>query len=207
MKKSPLKSLVINPVLLQDSNIPARFCVTDISSYSGGEKALRQANRYIELFEKANKHALGLTFYGPSGSQKTALLAHIGKCLMTDKHGAHDVAYVKAREIADAILSRDSRFSFEELVAVDLVLIDNAEMFVDSKTEFPKTALLQLLQARLDDGKPFVIATRYTPDNWHHDLSESIANILTMDTISVMCERGPENAERFNVKSQLEVED
>ncbi len=201
------KTLELRSELLEDARIPKKYWTEDISGYIGAGAALVRAHRYTSNWKKALGFCVGLCFYGPANSQKSLLLTHVLKCVLSKGYGG---LYVTANEVVDiAIEKKETRLSFHALGEPDLLVIDNMELLHSSKSTFPLEAILRAIRLRLDNGRPFLVGTRHQPDSFEEVFGESITSSLQEATIMVRCQGDDLKRQQkmFNVKHEILGED
>jgi hypothetical protein len=109
--------------------------------------------------------------------------------------------YLEAKECADMVIGeKQTRFSFKAMRAFDLVGFDSAD-YLRVNLDFEMRSFERALKIRVDNGLPFLCATRHCVEDMPKMLGDEVFKILDEQTIFVPCRVDP--AERLARKHEI----
>jgi len=157
--------------MLEISNLSAAyrektFANFDLSYYKNPvdkekmELTLGYAKRYVKNF-KSNKE--NLLFMGRSGSGKTYLSCAIGIALAEQ---GNYICYVSAQDMisefeAEKFGKGDKTIDTRRYYDADLLIID--DLGSEFSSQFAESVIYNVVNSRLNSGKPMIISTNYRP--------------------------------------------
>lgn len=157
------------------SQSEGRMEAFDVSQYSPvktGESPVSPQECMHLLAEKCRKYAAdfsnispNLLFHGESGSGKTFFMACIARTAV-EKNAfvVYQSAFTLAKQLEDDRFgkSEDSSAALEQCAKCDLLIIDN--LGTETTTAYTASALYQLLNRRVSEKRPTLIATAMNID-------------------------------------------
>lgn len=144
--------------MLDFAEIPDSALRHSFETYTGNPEALRDCDKYAKNADIAYKNCLGLFIRGGPETQKTFLACYVLGVLLTKKWV---VKYVSMPDLVDAMLQNSPKL-LEYTRAASFLVIDNVN---SGGNNFWPVALLRILTARRDAGKPTIVVTQFVPDN------------------------------------------
>lgn len=147
----------------------------DVAAYMG--KIINFLRRYCDSFEKTPENR-SMLFYGNTGTGKTFLSACVANEL-TQKGFA--VSFGTAYELFKSV--EDQRFKNAEgdtegtLVNCDMLIID--DLGSEFRTSYTESVLYNILNTRLDRGRPTIVSTNLSLDELKKRYNERISSRLT----------------------------
>ncbi|MBQ2720137.1 MAG: ATP-binding protein [Clostridia bacterium] len=172
--------------MLEISNLSAAyrektFANFDLSYYKNPvdkekmELTLGYAKRYVKNF-KSNKE--NLLFMGRSGSGKTYLSCAIGIALAEQ---GNYVCYVSAQDMisefeAEKFGKGDKTIDTRRYYDADLLIID--DLGSEFSSQFAESVIYNVVNSRLNSGKPMIISTNYRPSELSGAYHERIVSRL-----------------------------
>ncbi len=126
------------------------------SPYQKMEYLKKYCEQYVANFASGGKNLL---FYGNPGCGKSFLSAAIGKALIEE---GYFVLYSPVQEIVTAFEAErfgkgGDHITTADYTDCDLLILD--DLGTEFQTSFSDTTLYNLINARLNRGKPFIIST------------------------------------------------
>lgn len=139
------------------------------------ELTLGYAKKYVKNF-KTNKE--NLLFMGRSGSGKTFLSCAIGTACAEQ---GNYVCYVSAQDMISEFEAAkfgkgDRNGDCARFTDSDLLIID--DLGSEFKTQFSESVLYNVINSRLNSGKPMIISTNCLPDDLAEEYHERIVSRL-----------------------------
>lgn len=133
----------------------------DMSEYDYMSKVYRFCKRYAQQFDEYSE---GMLFAGKTGLGKTHLSLAIAQTVIENGYG---VIYVSAPNILSRLESNQfsgrsvERTEDEQLLQeCDLLIID--DLGTEFVTKFTQAAIYNIINTRLNSGKPVIISTNYS---------------------------------------------
>lgn len=148
------------------------FDASQYSSVRSGETPVTPQECMQLLADKCRKYAVdfsnaspNLLFHGESGSGKTFFMACIARAAVEkNTFVVYQSAFTLAKQLEDDRFgkSEDSSAALEQCAKCDLLLIDN--LGTETTTAYTASALYQLLNRRVSEKRPTLIATAMNID-------------------------------------------
>jgi DNA replication protein DnaC len=149
----------------ESSLIPKRFkgCSFDnfTASNEGQTKALTVATAYSKSWSQAMERGTCLIFSGKAGTGKTHLACAIANNVIEQGHPAKFTTMANMMRAIKETYNKDSNESesdvLDQLSRVPLLVLDEAGM--DYGTDFNKTLMFEVLNARYENVMPTILLT------------------------------------------------
>jgi len=172
---------------ISEKNRKLNFRSFDLSFYEKPNdntqmtKTLEYSKQYVKKFADSHKNML---FMGRSGSGKTFLSCAIA-CELIEK--GNFVFYTTAQDMISALESekfnKDDKKDTKSLFEADLLVID--DLGSEYRTQFADSALYNVVNSRINSGKPMIISTNYGAEEIEAEYHERISSRLLNEFMTI----------------------
>ncbi len=147
------------------ARIPEDYMRLDWQDWKGDDEAWKQAQDYVDNWDKLRRYGLGCGFYSETlGTGKTMLATYIAREVIKKRASAYFVRFRSLFTIME--WEKEERFEAEERIREStlLVLDEISEPISDKQGSFYATIIEDLIRQRTDFGKPTILTTNLEPD-------------------------------------------
>lgn len=122
------------------------------------EKLLKTAKNYVDSFKQFYADGVGLLFFGNVGAGKSFAAACIANGIIDKGYSAKVISFPDIKR-----MPLDERDEYlQDLPRYSLLIID--DFAVEKLTEYTQEMIYQVIDGRLDSGKPLVVTTNLTAE-------------------------------------------
>ena len=146
-----------------------------ISPYEKMSQTLEYCQNYVKDF---SENSPSLFFCGETGLGKTFLSSCIAKALLEKGVKVVFGSIIDfLRRIENEHFGREQGNTIDTLIDADLVILD--DLGSEFRTSFTESAIYDIINSRINLGKPTIISTNLTTDELNEDYNERIVSRLT----------------------------
>ncbi len=146
-----------------------------ISPYEKMAQSLEYCQNYVKDF---SENSPSLFFCGETGLGKTFLSSCIAKALLEKGVKVVFGSIIDfLRRIENEHFGREQGNTIDTLIDADLVILD--DLGSEFRTSFTESAIYDIINSRINLGKPTIISTNLTTDELNEDYNERIVSRLT----------------------------
>lgn len=192
-----------------DKYLDARFEKAEIGDFN--KRAYDSCRNYCKFSKTALINNIGLYIYGENSTGKTYLTACMANELVRQ---GYSVLFTSMQKIGNAIKSTYHNVGentqdvvMERLSRITFVFIDDlGKEFVGGKTSYNERLLLDIINARYNNGKPTIINSNYSIKELasNYDLDRAIIERIGEMSTKVISLTG-HNFRRANYKSKEDI--
>ena len=152
-----------------------KFSDNGISPYEKMSQNLEYCKNYAEHFSSESP---SLFFFGETGLGKTFLSSCIAKALLEKGVNVVFGSIIDfLRRIENEHFGREQGNTLDALINAELVILD--DLGSEFKTSFTESAIYDIINSRINLGKPTIISTNLSYDELEDDYNERIISRLT----------------------------
>lgn len=167
------------------------------------KKLFKFARYYVDNFSEMKNNNCGLLLFGRPGSGKSYLSFCIANALLEKYISVIAITsnglLQKIRELS-TFGNTELNSLYRSMEQVSLLIID--DLGAESNSEYNKSKIYEVIDARYRANKPIIITTNLNPSDFKRKLTSQDGVARTFDRIAEMCEMVEMNYKSFRQKKK-----